>query len=318
MLLAVQSASSDFATFHIMCEKMSSPPRDEKPPTSPVPLRVDTSPMSSDISVGSPPDQATDLTIPTVTSSSPERIAQLRDARCPRKHQRPKKRPHNLRDHPPSPPLPCSPTPSTDGGRSSSPERDVNSELEDYFKPLKKLKMASKKPAEGQSSGLPSFNIHDILQHRPVLPSPVPNAVNSIRLYRPWDFGASAENAAAAAAAAAFMCAPPNFFPSLRHFHPHLLAGFPPIPPQPHIPGPPHGLSPHSSGGRPPHVILSSPNNDEGSSTDEQPSDDEESGQRGKNGEESPLDALFQMTNKTFDGFNRPPPTGEFVIFCRF
>ncbi|KAL3268059.1 hypothetical protein HHI36_007188 [Cryptolaemus montrouzieri] len=78
--------------------------------------------------------------------------------------------------------------------RDPSPEYQINdcrcpeSEVEDYFKPLKKLKMAEPdrqiSPTmdvdEHSNSGVKSFSIMDILNHKPSKTQPT-------RIVRPWD-----------------------------------------------------------------------------------------------------------------------------------
>lgn len=225
---------------------------------------------------------------------------------------------------------------------------DEEREPEEYFKPLKRLKMMkidktsfsiserSKKrqyrhhkvslssidgDEENSQTGVKSFSICDILSHKP---SKAPTLPTCSKIVRPWD------------------CEPPE------EVNPYL------IPPPAHrgIPQAPLFLSQFhpqqlalhlqrvksedlssayescSSSGRSstggsdcctsPDVLNCSVQSTPASVSQHRSRNAEQSLQRSKssNGKSnsSPLDALFQMTNKTFDELNGDPNAGEFLF----
>lgn len=70
----------------------------------------------------------------------------------------------------------CSEDDISVGRPSPAPSRSPSPQ--DYFRPLKRLKMASEPPEERRGEGVKSFSILDILSHSPRTPP---------RIVRPWD-----------------------------------------------------------------------------------------------------------------------------------
>lgn len=70
----------------------------------------------------------------------------------------------------------CSEDDISVGRPSPAPSRSPSPQ--DYFRPLKRLKMASEPAEERRGDGVKSFSILDILSHRPRTPP---------RIVRPWD-----------------------------------------------------------------------------------------------------------------------------------
>ncbi|CAH2059336.1 unnamed protein product, partial [Iphiclides podalirius] len=70
----------------------------------------------------------------------------------------------------------CSEDDISVGRPSPAPSRTPSPQ--DYFRPLKRLKMASEPPEERRGDGVKSFSILDILSHSPRTPP---------RIVRPWD-----------------------------------------------------------------------------------------------------------------------------------
>lgn len=70
----------------------------------------------------------------------------------------------------------CSEDDISVGRPSPAPSRSPSPQ--DYFRPLKRLKMASEPPEERRGDGVKSFSILDILAHSPRTPP---------RIVRPWD-----------------------------------------------------------------------------------------------------------------------------------
>ncbi|BES96186.1 Hypothetical protein NTJ_08995 [Nesidiocoris tenuis] len=229
---------------------------------------------------------------------------------------------------------------STDGdtnGHSSSAESDVNeNRQDDYFKPLKRLKMmqieqvsysiAGKKakrirPPRRQSlpeteepaGGVKSFSILDILNHRPAAAT---TAAKEARIVRPWDSG-GLEGASP----------PPPLLPPPAHRGllppPPLLyrlpfgVGLPPPTMVGHNAARPKSAETYetcssgrsSTGGS---DCCTSPDllncSSSVASSPRRPHQSSSSGAHGRKGaakdDTSPLDALFQMTSKTFEELN--------------
>ncbi|KAF6209385.1 hypothetical protein GE061_015132, partial [Apolygus lucorum] len=191
-----------------------------------------------------------------------------------------------------------------DNSEDNSRDSEGEERPDDYFKPLKRLKMmqieqvsysiAGKKAKrirptrrqslpEEQGAGVKSFSILDILNHRPA---------KETRIVRPWDFG-TAEGTS---------CVPPPAHRGLLP-PPPLLYRLPSLPP---------GSRPKSaemyetcSSGR-----SSTAGSDCCTSPDilncvspRRPQPTQQQRKLGKN-DTSPLDALFQMTSKTFEELN--------------
>lgn len=159
-------------------------------------------------------------------------------------------------------PPPAPPTPSREGGE------------DEYFKPLKKLRMvqlqqqeeAAALAAARSSAGVKSFSITEILSHKPVVArAPDPP---SGRIVRPWDTDDDEDMSR------------PQSVDDMSVSSASSSGGSPR--PASSDPGSGGGSSQGSQGGRP----------------------------RGKDG--NPLDALFQMTSKTFEGLKPGQQAGEY------
>lgn len=173
--------------------------------------------------------------------------------------------------------------------------RCPDSETEDYFKPLKRLKMVNLETerrisptveVEERSDGVKSFSIMDILNHRP-------SKTQNTRIVRPWDLEPDIE-------------AQQN----LERFHRHLKAQ-------------------QLALLRPDFTFNTSYTSETGSdrsssvasdccSPDIVPSNVQRQRQiQGKQPGGTPLDALFQMTSKTFDSSNGESSVGKYQFFSK-
>lgn len=164
------------------------------------------------------------------------------------------------------------------------------SDVEDYFKPLKRLKMVNIEAerrisptveVEDRSDGVKSFSIVDILNHRPSKP------INS-RIVRPWDIDPDVEAQQ-----------------RLESFHRHLkvqqLALF-----RPDFAAFNASYTSETGSDR-----SSSVASDCCSPDIAPPAVQRQRQQQGKQPGATPLDALFQMTSKTFDSSAGESSTGK-------
>lgn len=173
--------------------------------------------------------------------------------------------------------------------------RCPDSDVDDYFKPLKRLKMVNLETErrisptveeEDRSDGVKSFSIADILNHRPTK--------IQTRIVRPWDLEPDVE-------------AQQN----LERFHRHLKAQ------QLALLRPEFTFS---------TTYTSETGSDRSSSVasdccspDIVPSSIQRQRQnQGKQPGATPLDALFQMTSKTFDSTNGESSVGMYNIYHEY
>lgn len=173
--------------------------------------------------------------------------------------------------------------------------RCSDSEAEDYFKPLKRLKMVNIEAerrisptieVEDKADGVKSFSIMDILNHRP--------SKNQSRIVRPWDLDPEIE-------------AQQN----LERFHRQLKAQ-------------------HLALLRPEFAFNTSYTSETGSDRSSSVASDccspdivPASVQRQRQNQSkqpgaTPLDALFQMTSKTFDSTNGESSAGNLRLFINY
>lgn len=162
------------------------------------------------------------------------------------------------------------------------------SDAEDYFKPLKRLKMVPERrtsptvEVEERSDGVKSFSIVDILNHRPSKPQ-------TNRIVRPWDIDPDVEAQQ-----------------RLESFHRHLkvqqLALF-----RPDFASFNASYTSETGSDRSSSVASDCCSPDIAPSTQRQR-------QQGKQPGATPLDALFQMTSKTFDSSAGETSAGRNII----
>lgn len=157
-------------------------------------------------------------------------------------------------------------------------------EQEEYFKPLKKLKMVRLESIEAadRNEGVKSFSIADILSHKPAKTSPQP-----ARIVRPWDLDPELEAQQ-----------------SLERFHRHLKAqqlallrpefAFAAAASYASETGSDRSSSVTSDCCSPDIITAASVHH-------QHQHQQRQKHQQGKQPGATPLDALFQMTSKTFD-----------------
>lgn len=167
-------------------------------------------------------------------------------------------------------------------------------EVEDYFKPLKKLKMvhlateraiSPTMDVNDRSEGVKSFSIHDILNHKPA------KTVTNSKIVRPWDLDPEIEAQQ-----------------SFERFHRHLKAQ-------------------QLALLRPEFAFNTSYTSETGSDRSSSVTSDccspdivtstvhrQKNLHNGKQPGATPLDALFQMTSKTFDSSTGESSAGKSVF----
>lgn len=159
--------------------------------------------------------------------------------------------------------------PSPAPSRSQSPQ--------DYFRPLKRLKMASEPVEERRGDGVKSFSILDILSHSPRTPP---------RIVRPWDAsGFERLQRLQRLAGAALLDGERWRLAALGLLRPRDMM---------------------------PAECCDSAS-ERSSSASDCCSEPRRASQPGANAPHTPLDALFHMTSKTFEA-NNPDSQGTFVV----
>lgn len=196
------------------------------------------------------------------------------------------------------------PSPALNSPNTPQNYRCPDSDTEDYFKPLKRLKMVNVEAeptieVEERSDGVKSFSIVDILNHRP-------SKSQGGRIVRPWDLEPDLETQQ-----------------NLERFHRHLKAQ------QLALLRPDFAVfntsytsetgsdrsSSVASDCCSPELVPNVSQQHHHHHHQQQQQHQQRQRQQGKQPGATPLDALFQMTSKTFDSSNGESSAGNFLLF---